>query len=189
MLQRYVDEQRRMEEEDAERASAIASKRSRSPTSVPAPAPTTTTTTTTNTTAFMNPMASSMSRRNLETIVEAIRHLEGDSVLLDNVKVEPVSMDRNELSMSDDSEPGDCSMSDIDECKSERSCGRVSPGAMSTEELIELPSPTTTTATIHVDSHILNSQKYPIATQLLHRPSLPQPLMPQRPGVIVHNLS
>ena len=34
----------------------------------------------------MNPAATSMSRRNLETIVEAIRHLEGDSMLFDSFK-------------------------------------------------------------------------------------------------------
>jgi transcription factor AP-4 len=210
--QAYVDEDRRVQDEKEKRLAAnpipVPQQRPAATTTTAAPQQqqqTTTTSSNQSTTPFiMNPTASSMSRRNLETIVEAIRHLEGDSVLLDSVKCESERKERLGLSLSSDSdmERDSCVTSDqeLDECiKSEPMCepmcgGRISPMQMSSDEAAVSPRPMAThctTATIHVDSHIVSSDKYPIATELLHRPTLPQQFLHhhQRPGVIVHNLS
>jgi transcription factor AP-4 len=125
--------------------------------------------------------ASSMSRRNLETIVEAIRHLEGDHVLID------MKPEHKDIPHSDDSEKESYLSSDREDCKSEAS-GRDSP-ILSVCRDSELAAVPITTATIHV-----SSEKYPIATQLLHHSptiptSLPAAYLQQRPGVIVTNLS
>lgn len=147
----------------------------------------------------MNPAATSMSRRNLETIVEAIRHLEGDSMLFDSFK-KPSDSSRD-IPHSEGESEKESSMYSDEEIKSESS-GRDSPPLFK-------PHHTTATATVHVRqeaipvhhvnaTHIaaaataapqFSSERYPIATQLLHRPTpLQQPFV-HRPGVIVQNLS
>lgn len=141
----------------------------------------------------MNPTASSMSRRNLETIVEAIRHLEGDSVLFDSFK-KPESRD---IPHSEGESEKESSMYSDEEAKSEGS-GRDSPPLFK-------PHHTTAMTTVHVRQEAIpmnavqmatempqyaSSDRYPIATQLLHRPStLPQQPYSHRPAVIVQNLS
>ncbi len=183
----------------------------------------------------MNPAATSMSRRNLETIVEAIRHLEGDSALFDACKKSEGS--RNLPPHSEGESEREGSMYSDEENKSESS-GRDSPPLFK-------PHHTTATATVHVRHHNTSNssstpshhphqhhvaasgsaiplhvngvtvtgvavtaaphtqfvtsseQRYPIATQLLHRPTAAlqqqqqqqQPFTVHRPGVIVHNLS
>ncbi len=168
----------------------------------------------------MNPAASSMSRRNLETIVEAIRHLEGDSFKIDSFKkpiasCSEVQSSPRDIPHSEGESEKESSMYSDEEIKSESS-GRESP--------LFKPHHTTAMATIHVrqepvtvahpggpmpqvglpgvintDAHIISAttapaphfvsaERYPIATQLLHRPSLPQPYI-HRPAVIVQNLS
>jgi hypothetical protein len=111
---------------------------------------------------------SSMSRRNLETIVEAIRHLEGEHVLEDKkVGVRKILHEESEKDSSS------MTTSDQDDCRSDSS-GRDSPVSYR-----HVPTPTA------IKQEPLESQteKYPIATQLLqHRPLSEQI---QRPGVIV----
>ena len=63
-------------------------------------------------------IASSMSRRNLDTIVEAIRHLEGDQVLYG--RESPANAALPHIARSEDSEK-DSSCSDIDDSQSEGS--------------------------------------------------------------------
>ena len=142
----------------------------------------------------MNPAATSMSRRNLETIVEAIRHLEGDSMLFDSFK-KPNESSRD-IPHSEGESEKESSMYSDEEMKSENS-GRDSPPLFK-------PHHTTATATVHVreaipvhhvnTTHIaapqfVSSERYPIATQLLHRPTALQQPFVHRPGVIVQNLS
>ncbi|XP_064636610.1 transcription factor AP-4-like [Lineus longissimus] len=111
---------------------------------------------------------SSMSRRNLETIVEAIRHLEGEHVLEDNkVRVRKILQDECEKDSSS------MTTSDQDDCRSDSS-GRDSPVSYR-----HVPTPTA----IKQEAIEAQTVKYPIATQLLqHRPLCEQI---QRPGVIV----
>ena len=68
----------------------------------------------------MNPAATSMSRRNLETIVEAIRHLEGDSMLFDSFK-KPNESSRD-IPHSEGESEKESSMYSDEEMKSEIAC-------------------------------------------------------------------
>ncbi|CAH1778254.1 unnamed protein product [Owenia fusiformis] len=92
---------------------------------------------------------SSMSRRNLETIVEAIRHLEGDAVLEDApAAAKPISPLRREDSYSGE------------ESKCESSSGADSP-------------PYSINIQASAIKQELPSHKYPITMQVLHRPTIP----------------
>ena len=89
------------------------------------------------------PGHTSMSRRNLETIVKAIRHLEGDMLQdLDEVEAMATNSDREE------ERPSDC-------------CGRVSP--VSSESPGSSPRSLATTATISIQPNVL-----PLQPSLLH---------------------
>ncbi|XP_013378879.1 transcription factor AP-4 [Lingula anatina] len=136
---------------------------------------------------------SSMSRRNLETIVEAIRHLEGDRVLLD---------ERNENSKGEESERDfSISMSDQEDLKSELSSssspsGRESPSLSSTSSshgslsLSSSPSSSNSSFPFREDHYTctVNAEKYPMVSMgLIQRPFHHAYL--QRPGVIVHKSS
>lgn len=122
-------------------------------------------------------------RRNLENLVEAIRQIEGDRVLSDDHKF--LAEERHTVLNSEESEK-ESSVSDPEESKSESS-GRDSPSplglcarqlAMSASMAAAAAGSTPQMA--HPGSF---SEKYPIASHLLHRPSFPQYY---RPGVIVH---
>ena len=131
-------------------------------------------------------LPNSMSRRNLETIVEAIKHLEGDRVLGDD-QVIPRSHDIASVTMSSsDKDMSSSSYSDPEDCKSQTS-GRDSP--LSISENCHHPS----TDLLHVKHelhHTVSSERYPIAMQLLHRPNFTHHhQFYQRPGVIVQNSS
>ena len=146
----------------------------------------------------MNPAATSMSRRNLETIVEAIRHLEGD-MLFDTSTFKKPNDSSRDIPHSEGESEKESSMYSDEEIKSESS-GRDSPPLFK-------PRHTTATATVHVRqeaipvhhgnaTHIaaappqfVSSERYPIATQLLHRPTALQQPFAHRPGVIVQNFS
>ena len=131
----------------------------------------------------VNPLMSSMSRRNLETIVEAIRHLEGEAALRDE-NSNNCHIPHSEESMVEDS-------TDQEDSRSESS-GRDSPCPRAMDvappvvvERIQ-PQPAHTMLHLKHESHIINanSEKYPIAMQLLHQSSqLPQYI--SRPGGIV----
>ena len=160
----------------------------------------------------VNPAATSMSRRNLETIVEAIRHLEGESALFDSFKkpAESNNHNNNNGSSNRDIPPHsegesekESSMYSDEEMKSESS-GRDSPPlfkphhttATATVQVREAAIPVhvnVNTAAAHVTAappFVSSEISYPIATQLLHRPTtLQQPFAVHRPGVIVQNLS
>ncbi|XP_046542506.1 transcription factor AP-4-like isoform X1 [Haliotis rubra] len=110
-------------------------------------------------------LESSMSRKNLETIVEAIRHLEGDRILFDERKAD----EKQPIPNGEESDEKESCMSDQEDTKSDSS-GRDSPLRYTQHQL---PSA--------VRSNF--SDKYPIATDLLHRPLQAQYY---RPGVIVH---
>ena len=187
-FQKYLDEQRRIQEEQEE---ALAS-RQQAVTKRPH-----------TTTPLVNPAtaASSMSRRNLETIVEAIRHLEGDNVLFDSVK-KASTMDcdtesedgaeRDSMFMSSSSV---ISGSERDDCKSDTS-GRDSP-LSKYSDVGTAYAVTATTTTVRVpphredrpvSPHVLSSHRY--SSQLLRQtPVLSTQLGPKRPAVIVKNLS
>ena len=130
------------------------------------------------------PINNSMSRRNLETIVEAIRHLEGDRVLMDermsSAAAAAAAVERKDLAGSEESEKESMSstLSDMEDMKSESS-GRDSPIMYRTQAYI-VKQP---------DSHIVSPDKYPMAMQLLHRPTHLPPQYYQRPGVIVQQKS
>ncbi|XP_074650237.1 transcription factor AP-4-like [Tubulanus polymorphus] len=114
-------------------------------------------------------METSMSRRNLETIVEAIRHLEGESAL-----EKPSTTTTNNRAV-DDSEDTNTASSDPDEDQSEESSGRDSP-------MFFRPKTVQTVLT--------NSERYPVALRLLHRPTISheQFIHHHRPNtVIIHN--
>ena len=126
----------------------------------------------------VNPLMSSMSRRNLETIVEAIRHLEGEATLRgDTNTTSTCHIPHSDESAVDDS-------TDVEDSRSESSGGRYSPTLPVVVERIQ-PAPPTMLHMKH-EGHLLsaNTDKYPIAMQLLHQNSqLPQYI--SRPGVIV----
>ena len=165
VLQRYLDEQRRSDDPEVKR----------DPDEMRTPI-----------------LHSSMSRRNLETIVEAIRHLEGDHVLQDRCASRAQAHRRDSDSEESDDKYSIATLSDQEDLDKEDISERNSVTSMGSSEA---PSANTgTTATIHVkhQSHIVSTDKYPIAMQLLHRPAMP-PAIPaqyfQRPGVIVQKSS
>lgn len=106
-----------------------------------------------------------MSRRNLETIVEAIRHLEGG----DEHPMEERNQDCRTIPQSEESDIKDSSESD--DLKSEYS-DRDSPYYVQDQQSLHPPP-----STYH--------HKYPIAANLLQPMSASQYMY--RPGVIVHN--
>lgn len=125
--------------------------------------------------------------QNLENLVEAIRQIEGDRVLCDEGnRLYDV---RQSLVHSEESERETSSISDQDEFRSEGS-GRDSPPhnhhvqQQTTHQVIthQQTSLATTAPSISSPSSSF-SEKYPIATHLLHRPLHPSYF---RPGVIVH---
>lgn len=116
-------------------------------------------------------------RRNLENLVEAIRQIEGDRVLSDDHKFLPEV--HHTMLNSEESEK-ESSISDPDESKSESS-GRDSPSPLGLcARRLALSATVTSPQVAHQASF---SEKYPIASHLLHRPSYSQFY---RPGVIVH---
>ncbi|KAL3880140.1 hypothetical protein ACJMK2_032405 [Sinanodonta woodiana] len=117
---------------------------------------------------------SSMSRRNLQTIVEAIRHLEGDKLPLNETHYEEVS---RVIPNSEESEKeSSITTSDVEDVRSESS-GRDSPVQYVQDR------PTLSSQINQNDFH----EKYPIATNLLHG-TVHQQQYFYRPGVIVQKL-
>ena len=137
---------------------------------------------------------SSMSRRNLETIVEAIRHLEGESIKNEQQYSTPISLSHAEvlhpkmyIHHSEESE-NSC---DQDDLRSESS-GRDSPSShhhhnyvrlQSAQNLQHVSSPKLTASSVVVTSSSY-SDKYPAVTNVLQGNSA-QLQMYYRPGVIV----
>ncbi|XP_060572441.1 transcription factor AP-4-like isoform X2 [Ruditapes philippinarum] len=137
---------------------------------------------------------SSMSRRNLETIVEAIRHLEGESIKNDQQYSAPISLSQAEalhpkmyIHHSEESE------NSCDDLRSESS-GRDSPSAhhhhnyvrlQSAQNLQHVSSPKLTSSSVVMTSSSY-SDKYPAVTNVLQGNSA-QLQMYYRPGVIVQN--
>ncbi|XP_064608967.1 transcription factor AP-4-like isoform X2 [Liolophura sinensis] len=128
----------------------------------------------------------SMSRRNLETIVEAIRHLEGDRVVFE----EKQQLEVKHIAHSEESERETSSLSDPEDTKSESS-GRDSPVNFHYHH-IPTSCPLTPSPPAPHPQHQLQAslpqthtyvEKYPVAVHLLHRPLPP---FYHRPGVIVH---
>ena len=116
-------------------------------------------------------------RRNLENLVEAIRQIEGDRVLCDDSKF--LSEDRHSVMNSEESEK-ESSVSDPEESKSEGS-GRDSPSPLGLCHPLGFPGAVPSTP--QAAHQGILSEKYPIASHLLHRPPCSQYY---RPGVIVH---
>lgn len=114
-----------------------------------------------------SPLQSSMSRRNLETIVEAIRHLEGD---------------QEEQKCGKISRSSSSSLSDQEDTKSDSS-GHGSLSSQGREM-----TPPHNMYSLHSNSYTcsVNTERYPIAMHLLHHP---HPYSYTRPGVIVHKSS
>lgn len=143
-------------------------------------------------------MGGSMSRRNLETIVEAIRHLEGETdIRLQEQKAttqcleasENVIQQRLYVPHSEDSEEHSCITSDQDE-RSESS-GRDSPSAHHYVQLQSAknyqpvhPASAKLTSSKVVVTSSSYSEKYPAVTNVLQG-NAPQLQMYCRPGVIV----
>lgn len=126
-----------------------------------------------------------MSRRNLETIVEAIRHLEGDRLVLEDHKKEPLKS----ISHSEESGKESSFTSDQDDVKSD-SDELDSPVSYITSDSSGSVSYVTSSShqptTIHLQTSVNQSyhEHYPLATNLLHHPIAAQYFY--RPGVIVH---
>ena len=118
-------------------------------------------------------------RRNLENLVEAIRQIEGDRVLCDDNKF--LSEDRHTILNSEESEK-ESSVSDPEESKSESS-GRDSPSPVGLCARRLALSATVSSVPPQAAHQGILSEKYPIASHLLHRPPYNQFY---RPGVIVH---
>ncbi|KAL8609281.1 hypothetical protein ACOMHN_044039 [Nucella lapillus] len=117
-------------------------------------------------------------RRNLENLVEAIRQIEGDRILSDDNSKYLGGGDRHSvLNCSEESEK-ESSVSDPEESKSEGS-GRDSPSPLGLCARSLAMSASAMSAPQVAHQGIL-SEKYPIASHLLHRPPY------YRPGVIVH---
>lgn len=136
-----------------------------------------------NESANESSIRSSMSRRNLETIVEAIRHLEGDRLILEDRKNEP-SMS---ISQSEESGKESSFISDQDDVKSD-SDERDSPVSYISDSgsVSYVTSSSHQPTTIHLQTSVNQSyhEHYPLATNLLHHPIAAQYFY--RPGVIVH---
>eukprot|EP00916_Digyalum_oweni_P007508 GHVL01012687.1.p1 GENE.GHVL01012687.1~~GHVL01012687.1.p1 ORF type:complete len:381 (+),score=45.75 GHVL01012687.1:256-1398(+) len=131
-------------------------------------------------------------RRNLENLVEAIRQIEGDSVLCaaesQFLSEDPHMHRRHHHTVlnSEESEK-ESSVSDPEESKSESS-GRDSPSpppmGLCARSLALSAAVTVSPSPPQMAHHQgILSEKYPIASHLLHRPSYTQFY---RPGVIVH---
>ena len=135
--------------------------------------------------SLSTPRPNSMSRRNLETIVEAIRHLEGDSMLFDgNSDDSSADSDKDCYIPSSCEEEEEDSKSDCSGCRS--------PSHIDSRLL---------QATVHVQSRnadISSQRQFPVAgahlLQMPRPPSSPsssplvQPPPPQRQPVIVVSL-
>ncbi|XP_059147400.1 uncharacterized protein LOC131935100 [Physella acuta] len=131
--------------------------------------------------------------QNLENLVEAIRQIEGDRVLCDDRKFyEEEHKLYKRQSLTDESERETSSISDQDEMKSECS-GRDSPSQLhhpvqhhflvSHQQMVAPPTSPENNSMGDISNHSSFSEKYPIASHLLHRPLHPSFY---RPGVIVH---
>ncbi|XP_005090777.1 probable serine/threonine-protein kinase drkD isoform X2 [Aplysia californica] len=152
--------------------------------------------------------------QSLENLVEAIRQIEGDGVLCqmegermvcDERKLyeeeQRLYTKRQSIPTTEESERETSSISDMDEFKSEGS-GRDSPIQHHHHHMVHLkqqqqqpvimssqpppppPLSTTNSSSIHNSGSSSFSEKYPIASHLLHRPL--HPSFYNRPGVIVH---
>ncbi len=128
-----------------------------------------------------------VSRRNLETIVEAIRHLEGESVLLDRKSSENSS---TRIPHSEESETE--SSGEAEDFKSDSS-GRDSPSPLCRPETSvsvmdkvhgQQQRDSYHHSLLPHNLHGSRLEKYPIATQLLH-PTAVTPHLLVRPEVIV----
>ncbi|XP_076468003.1 uncharacterized protein LOC143298880 isoform X2 [Babylonia areolata] len=117
-------------------------------------------------------------RRNLENLVEAIRQIEGDRVLGDDSKYLSSGDRHSVLNCSEESEK-ESSVSDPEESKSEGS-GRDSPSPLGLCARSLAMSASAVPSTPQAAHQGILSEKYPIASHLLHRPPY------YRPGVIVH---
>lgn len=116
-------------------------------------------------------------RRNLENLVEAIRQIEGDRILSDDSKY--LTSDRHSVMNNSEESEKESSVSDPEESKSEGS-GRDSPSPLGLCARSLAMSASALSGTPQVAHQGILSEKYPIASHLLHRPPY------YRPGVIVH---
>ena len=119
----------------------------------------------------------SMSRRNLETIVEAIRHLEGegDQIHMDHQKTHEVH--RPVPPHSEESEKDSSITSDQEDIRSDSS-GRDSPSSVHYVKLQDMKAFPVSQSPSH--NYI---EKYPMVANVLHG-NISQPQY-YRPGVIV----
>lgn len=119
----------------------------------------------------------SMSRRNLETIVEAIRHLEGDQIHMDHHKHHEI---RRPIVHSEESEKDSSITSDQEDLRSESS-GRDSPSPSSVH-YVNLQNVKTFPVSQSPSHNYI--EKYPVVANVLHG-NISQPQYFYRPGVIV----
>ena len=119
----------------------------------------------------------SMSRRNLETIVEAIRHLEGDQIHMDHQKTHEVHRPVVH-SISEESEKDSSITSDQEDIRSDSS-GRDSPSSVQFVNLQNMKAYPLSQSPSH--NYI---EKYPVVANVLHG-NISQPQYFYRPGVIV----
>ena len=118
----------------------------------------------------------SMSRRNLETIVEAIRHLEGDQIHNDHQRVQDV---RRPVTHSEESEKDSSGTSDQETDIRSDSSGRDSPSPVHYVNLQNVQTFPVSQSPSH--NYI---EKYPVVANVLHG-NISQPQYFYRPGVIV----
>lgn len=119
-------------------------------------------------------------RRNLENLVEAIRQIEGDRILGEDQKF----LDSHHAPMnSEDSEKESSCLSEQEDCSKSESSGRDSPAPSLRvcSHLVTLSGGMTSPSPQLCQGSF--SEKYPIASHLLHQPPYTQFY---RPGVIVH---
>lgn len=117
----------------------------------------------------------SMSRRNLETIVEAIRHLEGDQIHMDHQKHHET---HRPVVHSEESEKDSSITSDQEDVRSDSS-GRDSPSSVHFVSLQNVKTFPVSQSPSH--NYI---EKYPMVANVLHG-NISQPQYFYRPGVIV----
>lgn len=121
--------------------------------------------------------------QNLENLVEAIRQIEGDRVLCKFYEDKHILFEKCQNGPNaDESERETSSVSDQDEPKSESS-GRDSPLLHHHHHQLQHQQNISSINSISHNNVSRFSEKYPIATHLLHRPLHPSCY---RPGVIVH---
>lgn len=149
-----------------------------------------------------NCSSSYVSRRNLETIVEAIRHLEGDEISrIGRYHAEPLrahshhpinfsvpkvkEIEKDSINMSEVEDPRDSQL----ECMS-RITGPSSPSSVHLVRLDSVPDlhiPAASAPHLTATKVVMSSSycdKYPNVTNVLHGKS-PQTVLVNRPGVIV----